>query len=272
MNSSNDFISLSQPILIKTATDWQRAYNDTAGPSDFFLFLHSDTLIDNVNIKLLQSTLAMMQSGTIAIARVSVRNQHQYLLNGGYWYSNNDLRWHQLVLGEIYPESDQPIIEEANYTALGAVLMSRETAHRIGYFDSRFATHLADVDWLLRAKRSGIMCKLVRNARVYADPSIYPAQLGAPYAVVRDSLLLARHQSLLWPVYVGRLLHRLVWDLWRPSDWSISQNSEVSFLKRLVWAFANHVASLRKRMTSTESVATLTAVRDFILNRFYPLT
>jgi hypothetical protein len=232
------------------------------------LFLHPGVSIRPADAALMETALNSLPSGAVVIARVFQSGQPHQVLNAGYWRGQTDTLWRSITLGETSLDDGRPELEPAYRVALGAVLMNRETAERVGAYDVRFATHLADVDWLNRAQRLGVPCFVVRNARALADPSVYPSHLGNRYPVVRDGLLLARKQGGFWPWHVFRLFFWLVSDVWRPFDFSLSTHSGASFLKRLVWSVSNYASGLRKRVLDVESKATLAAIRDFLLNRF----
>jgi hypothetical protein len=257
-------------IRISNIIEWRASGSDyAADPDDCILLQHPAVKIDPRDINLLKSALTMFPSHAVVIARIFLQDRTECLLNGGYWRDDNDLLWKQLLLGEVVSVSDAPVVEEACHTAIGAALMSSETAKRIGYFDHRFATALRDEDWLLRAKRLGIRCVVARNARVVASPFQYPARLGDDYSVIRDGLLLARKHEALWPVYFGRVLLRLVLEVWRPFDIGFSHQPGVGAFKSLAWALASYSRGLKRRMYCAESVAMIAAIRDFIMGNYH---
>ncbi len=259
----------SHPVQIRTAADLHNALTATfSNANERFLFVHPGVTISPTDIALLESALDSLPLTVAVIARVFKYDRPHYVLNGCYWRGGQDPLWHSQVLGESSTYIGSLNIEPAFHSAQGAMLMSREIATRVGFYDVRFATHLADLDWQCRAHRLGVSCFVVRDARAMADPATYPTQLGERYAVVRDSLLLARKQGSFWPLEVCRLLFWWVFDVWRPFDFSLSGKLGVNPLRPLIWAIASYVRGLRMRFSDAESKATLAAVRDFLLNRY----
>lgn len=256
-------------IPVRNDQEWRMACAAPTGDSkEYLLFLHHGVTIDESSRALLMSSLQTLPPNSVAIARVFVRDKPWNVLNHGYWQSDSDLLWRPIYLSDSCQEVSEPLIEDAHNTALGAVLMTRQIAQKIGYLDPRFCTHLADVDWQLRAKRHDVKTVLVRNARAYADPATYLTGLGDRYSVIRDDLLLQRKHNSLGLFYPARLLHSLVWNIWRPFDFYLSRERGIDPLRRLVWAFSNYQTGLRKRIKSVDSLATLFAIRDFLFSRY----
>lgn len=239
----------------------------TGDLEEYFLYSHHGVTIDESSRALLMSSLQILPPNSVAIARVFVGDKPWNVLNHGYWQNGSDLLWRPIHLSDSCQEVAEPLIEGAHNTALGAVLMTRQIAQKIGYFDPRFRTHLTDVDWQRRAKHHDVKTALVRNARAHADPATYLTGLGDRYSAIRDDLLLQRKHNPLGLFYPARLLYSLVWNIWRPFYFCLSRESGIDLLRRLVWAFSNYQAELRKRIKSADSLATLLAIRDFLFSR-----
>lgn len=255
-------------IPVRNDQEWLLACATPTGESkEYFLYLHHGVTIDETSQALLRMALNSLPPDSVAIARVFVQGKLWNVLNHGYWQSDSDLLWRPIQLSDSCQEVSEPLMEDAHNTAMGAALMTRQVAQKMGYLDHRFRTHLADVDWQFRAKCHGVKTVLVRNARVDAAPATYLTGLGDRYSVIRDDLLFQRKHNSFGLFYPARLLQKLVWNSWRPLDFFLSREKGIDPLKRLVWACSNYQSGLRKRINSADSLATLLAIRDFLFSR-----
>jgi biotin carboxyl carrier protein len=79
-----------------------------------------------------------------------------------------------------------------------SMLVTREFLHRVGPLDERFFAYYEDVDWCLRAHRSGLSVLYVPRALVWhPDPATRDEQNElVTYLMTRNSLLLLRKHRL----------------------------------------------------------------------------
>lgn len=256
-------------ITIQDNKDWQIACSNPSGKSnEYFLYLHHAVTIDKFSLALLISALRSLPPNSAAVARVFDKYEPCRVINHGYYLDDFSQLWHTIHLTEYTQETQHPLIEETQNSALGAVLMTRDTATKVGFFDPNFETHLADVDWQLRANNLGVKPMLIRNASTFADPLYYPTELGFRYSIICDDLLLHRKHFPVNRFYPLWLFSILLFNIWRPLDFSISIDRNINLFKSLYWAISNYKSALTDRIRSADSLATLHALRDYFSKRF----
>lgn len=150
-----------------------------------------------------------------------------YADRGRLWYGGGVYnRWlgytRHCGLGRPVPawgRRQPPVTWRTDYVVGCCMLISRTALVEVGLFDERYFLYLEDVDWCLRAKRQGYVCRVVAcplvahkvSASAGVRGSTLPGGIGA-YYMARNSFLLARKHLLGWqaPVFLfGQLCLRL---------------------------------------------------------------
>lgn len=130
------------------------------------------------------------------------------------------------------------------YAIGGAVAIHRDVFEKIGLLDEKYFLYFEDVDFSVRARKSGIPVSIVRGFMIYHKASSTTKKLGAP-------LLLRYHyrNALYFNLKNGPWYIRLL--VW-PWSWSI-------ILKQILKIMIYH--------NREQSVAILKGVFDFYLNK-----
>lgn len=226
------------------------------------LLTHENITVGEHDLRLMQTALTQLPPNSAVISRVFDNNAPYWLANAGYWQDSYLMRWHILSMAEHVEEVNEPVLAAPYLTSIGAVLLSRDSAVQVGFFDPRFRTSLCDIEWLMRAKRLGVKCVLVRNSRVFQNGESCNHNMTDIYGTTHDGLLLERAMGILWPFRLLRQFILLVRDVWRPFDFYLDR--EHAFLRRWFWAANQYLRGVSFRINSQESRDLLRAMKDFI--------
>lgn len=204
----------------------------------------------------------------ILAGQISDSRHPQLRINAGYWWSENDLVWQAESYIELVPDLDSPIIKPTDYASTLAMLIPRQAWLAIGGFDPRFGAYLADLDWCLRAGKSGFQCHRVRDA-LFQTRNPSGVHLVDDNTRLKSNLYLASKQGLPygpWRLAMKRILADIDQEWIRVGFWA-DYGKPISLPKRVFWFFRNLVRALSRERFRNSFRQTLQAARAASSNR-----
>lgn len=210
------------------AAGWNAGIRSVLGERvDYFLVLNNDVVVEPSLINQLLSAFENHPT-TALVSPVIVGYASPDLV----WYAGGT--WNRLFgytrhpgIGDSWPSMADGFGQDrlTDYAPLCAAMISRAAFDRVGLFDEWFFFSHEDVDWCLRAKREGFVCRvlgrpLVRH-KVSASSGIRGSLTFSPFSAFHfaaGSMKLGRkHYRNLWivPYLAGQLSFRLPVYLWR---------------------------------------------------------
>ena len=156
---------------------------------------------------------AMRQAHTVAARAVlggplCDADDPRYVRDGGPYWSGPECGWLTSEYTDLIADPEEPATLLADYLNAKALLIPRAAWHATGEFDDRFGTHLADVDWCLRARRAGFECRLMPGARFLVRKAQWLPNEPSEAERLRSMLLLAAKHGV--PCTLASLTYVLI--------------------------------------------------------------
>lgn len=182
---------------------------------DYYLWLNDDTILyPNALVTLLQSA-QLSSSGNNGASIIVGATQSAATSDTTYGGLVRSNRWHPLRFQLLEPNLE---IQSCDTMNGNCVLIPCRVAEKIGNLESTFVHSMGDIDYGLRARKSGFQILLAPGyagscsanpfqRSSWEDPSLsiqerFKRALGPKGWPLRESLVLAkRHASLFWPVF-----------------------------------------------------------------------
>jgi GT2 family glycosyltransferase len=167
---------------------------------DYLLLLNNDTEAEPQFLRTLVSAAESHPEGGIFGPTIFYYDRPREV-----WFAGGRYRWYRGFGQHLTEISDS--IREVDYITGCAMLVRAETLGRIGPMDERLFLYCDDVDWCLKARRSGYRVLYVPAAAVYHKVSSATEGLNSPYFlyyITRSSLCVAREHfgGIRWVLFL----------------------------------------------------------------------
>jgi hypothetical protein len=220
--------------------------------TDYLFLLNNDTEVDPLMLsRLIEVSESNSQFGMIGPTMYYFEPMNMV------WGGENYIKWDKAqTFRRHFMEIDDGLISlhespiEVDYIDTCAVLVKREVVEKIGLMNEAYFINFDDLEWNVRAHKSGYKIIYVPNAKMWHKVSATMGQASpvTTYYMTRNSLL------FFWENTPGirkflALLHILLRTLWIVVVWTIKREYRSDIFRR-------------KRN------ANLLAMRDFCLGRF----
>ncbi len=188
--------------------------------ADYILLLNDDTVVSPSFLDLLLQTAEKIPDAGMLGPKI-----YHFLEPRKIWFAG--ARFDPRTCTMTTPGSDQfdegmdsePL--ESDYITGCTLLIKRRAVERIGLLDERFFLYWEDVDWGLRAKKSGLKNIMVPHSHVWHKVSASSGGMDSPlriYHKTRSHLLLAR-------LHAPESLNRLHMRFFRDIAWLLIKSS-----------------------------------------------
>lgn len=179
--------------------------------ADYVLLLNNDTLVaQNFLTEMVKAGESDKKIGIVG-AKIYYHDEPRKI-----WYNGGRITWTDGGKHEEYDQIDNQLdgarIKPTDFVTGCALLIKAEAIASIGLLDESFFMYGEDIDWCLRAKKSGYKLVVATAAHVRHKISRSASQIGKPkihYYHIRNSLLLAKKHAL--PIILGLVY---LWCLW----------------------------------------------------------
>jgi GT2 family glycosyltransferase len=167
---------------------------------DYLLLLNNDTEVEPEFLATLVSAAESHPEGGIFGPTIFYYDRPREV-----WFAGGRYRWYRGFGQHLTRIPDS--IREVDYITGCAMLVRSETLGKIGPMDERFFLYCDDVDWCLKARKSGYRVLYVPTAAVYHKVSSATEGLSSPYFlyyITRSSLCVAREHfsDLQWVLFL----------------------------------------------------------------------
>jgi GT2 family glycosyltransferase len=186
----------------------------------------------------------------VAAAPLLAERRPSHVITAGYWYSEWRAGWEVLTCERRAVRGQSVLPVTADFPGSAAMLIPQAVYAEVGDFDERFADHLEDVDWCIRARNSGFPALLVADATAFAPAPNADTPKGADWTRARSTYLLARKHRIprgLAGLAVRRLVGALTAEVGKVDFWA-TYAMRVGLTRRTLWYLRN---ALRASMRAT---------------------
>ena len=237
--------------------------------SDYILLLNNDTVADRDLLKKLIISTNLLPNGSILGPKIFYYDRPKTLwFAGGQWIDEENRFGH---LGDNEPDGpNYDSIKEVDYITGCALFASKETFKEVGLLDDNFFLTYEETDWCYRARKKGLKCIFVPEAKLMHKVAASFGGRTSPmysYFMTRNLLLWAK-KYLEFPerISIQKHLIKTSWSEIVP-DFSLAKNSD-SLIKRIVWGLSSWKKSLNRNFSEPTKKATIIGLRDYYLRRF----
>ena len=194
---------------IKTALD---------GGARYVILLNNDTVVAPDFLS--QMIKAAESNEGIGIVGAKI---YYFAEKNRVWYNGGTFSWtgggRHIQDGAIDGNPDDTEIKDTEYITGCALLIKREAVEKIGLLCEDFFMYYEDIEWSLRAQKSGYKIVVAPAAHIWHKVSRTASKMGAPaihYYNIRNALLLAKMHA---PAPVKMLIY--IWSAYHYAKQSI---------------------------------------------------
>ena len=241
--------------------------------ADYVLLLNNDTVVDKHLLNHLISTSIGLGRDSILGAKIYYHKEPKRI-----WYAG--ARWVKSKSGFIH--EGQNIIDdgtifnsirETEYICGCVLFVSANVLKKVGLLDDLYFLTFEETDFCFRARKMGIYCYLVPDAKVWHKVSISFGGENSSlfqYYAMRNKLLWAeKHLSLCLKISLYRdVFHKLLLYLKRKYidkylKFDFSRDLKSQHGENIVEAMDNG-----KKQSDSKEIARILGLRDYLLRRF----
>jgi len=231
--------------------------------AEFVFLLNNDTVVDPAILSAFVDAAKRMPGGGVFGAKIYYYGDKQKLwYAGGYWDART-LSFNEHGAGEL-DQGQFDALTETEWVIGCAMFVRAEVFRKVGLLEPNFFLNNEEIDFCSRAKRAGLACVYVPQARLWHKISVSFGGEDSPlkeYFSARNRLLWARRNAepgLRFRIYLDST-RKLVRRFARPLLGKTMQRP--ASLKTWWW-------SVRAALRDPRHRAALLGFRDFWLGRF----
>jgi GT2 family glycosyltransferase/2-polyprenyl-3-methyl-5-hydroxy-6-metoxy-1,4-benzoquinol methylase len=237
--------------------------------SDYILLLNNDTVTDKELLKKLIQSTNLLPDGSVLGPKIFYFDRPKTLwFAGGQWIDEENRFVH---LGDNEPDGpNYNSIKEVDYITGCALFASRKTFEEVGLLDEDFFLTYEETDWCYRARKKGLKCIFVPEAKLmHKVASSFGGRTSPMYSyfMTRNLMLWAKkHLDLTDRASIQKQIINTSWHKIVP-NFVLPEDSN-HLIKRILWGLSSWKKTLTRNFSDPTKKATIIGLRDYYLRRF----